>query len=332
MPQPRAVIRHLIRRAGDIETPRLVAVQPLVHCLEAEQVQGKARGGDSLLGCPRLGRRVVSAGGGGQLCEVHQPRQDHVVAHGARQFEVGVSDAALRVVSGHQLRCNLVWEREPPQGRREPGGSSLSPCLGSLPRGVAMSAWRVIRRTRLLLHRGETPASELEEDRCRRAPFPGGTDGRDGREGGAQGCGVEGERARESHVAHAGAGGVARAHVRWGLWHDFGDTGRTAGDVLSEPSEVVDGVLEPPVEVHTISSPLELLLEPRHAAHSPRDGDNHAAELPHELLEVPFRASAAKPGEGRQHLVESHDAVRGQLDRSGNGVNDTAIFFLLNAK
>ena len=81
--------------------------------------------------------------------------------------------------------------------------------------------------------------------------------------------------------AHAVPGGVHPAELRGRLGNDFPYPCRPRADVTNEPSEVVDGVVELPVEVDALAGRcLDPLLKPREATDAARQGDDHAAKLP----------------------------------------------------
>ena len=84
----------------------------------------------------------------------------------------------------------------------------------------------------------------------------------------------------QPHPARADACRVGGPRVHRGLRDNLADAGRAAADVIGEPAEVVQSVVEMLVEVHALPRLLDVLLDPRQAPHSSWDGHDHASELP----------------------------------------------------
>ena len=225
--------------------------------------------------------------------------------HAARELKVRVRDGPRRVVPRHQPGGDLVREGMAPQDWPELGVQG-GPAGGGSVVGVR------------LREGGEAPPAEAEQLGGCGVTF---TRAFDWGKGGAQGGHVQVQCVREPDATHARAGGVTRTDVERHLWCELRNTRRTAGDVGREPPEVVDGVFEVAVQVHAVRRRGESLLQPRHAAGAARDGEGHAPKFPHQLLEVFFGARTAGPGKGLEHVVESLDSVRWQLNGAGDRVH-----------
>ena len=115
MPQARAIIRHAIRLPRDVETPRLIMEQPLVHGLEAKKVRRGPLRRDCPLGRPRQSGKVVGARSGGGLKHVGLAGRDISRRDDTSQLEFRVVYDPARVGVRHERRHDVLRELMAPQ-------------------------------------------------------------------------------------------------------------------------------------------------------------------------------------------------------------------------
>jgi hypothetical protein len=131
-------------------------------------------------------------------------------------------------------------------------------------------------------------------------------------------------RIRQPDPTHTTTGGISGAHKGWGFRDDFGNAGRAVGDILGQPTEVINGILELGVEIDTVRGRSEALLQPRETTKTARDGNDHATKLTHQLMEVLLGAGFAGAWEGRQHVVKTLDAVRRKFNCTCDSIDQPA--------
>jgi len=110
--------------------------------------------------------------------------------------------------------------------------------------------------------------------------------------------------------------------VRGDFRDDLGDSGRTARQVGRQPRHVRDGVFELAAEVDPLPRLGENELQMRQAADTPGDGNDHAAELSHQLVEVSLGARLSRPGELAQDFKEARGSTGRQFDRPRDGIDE----------
>ena len=115
VPQPGAIVRHPVGDARDEEVPLLIAVRPLMHRRQPEQVGCWRCRRHRSFGGPAEPSRVVRPCCRRRLCDVDLVHQDVVAGQRPRQLQLRVVDAAGGVVERYKLVCDLLRPSVPPQ-------------------------------------------------------------------------------------------------------------------------------------------------------------------------------------------------------------------------
>jgi len=139
-----------------------------------------------------------------------------------------------------------------------------------------------------------------------------------------QGSCVDGEGVGQPHTPHPRARCVTAADMGGHLWYQFRDPRGAARKVLSQPRQIRYGVLELPAEVDSVGGLGKDVLQVGYAPNAAWDGDNHAAQLSHQLVEVAFGARLPRSRELIQDLEEACGSPGRELNRASDSINEPA--------